>query len=287
MYNNIFETKDGGATWVGVEGKAIPDNLPDMPVRWGIFNPKDASQALIATEAGVWTTELLNGNQTIWIPPMPDRGIPLVRTDMLQVRPSDRIVLASTHARGMFTTDVFADPVARMSFNKVHYLNSPMTFQGDLSLGADSFAWNLGDGTTSTEENLQHTYTALGTYPVSLTVNGSMTTSSSVKILPELPVPYKSGGSGYGGDFEGFTEQYGVYHISGTPFERGNSTLLFKDGTHSGENAFVVGLNESMKHNTATMLYLPEFDLSQPGIYEFSFWAKFDLEAGKDGFRVE
>ncbi|MBK7334798.1 MAG: T9SS type A sorting domain-containing protein [Saprospirales bacterium] len=285
--NSIRESIDGGVSWIGVEGAAVPDNLPDMPVYWGVFNPNDASQAMIATEAGVWTTELLDGAQTVWIPPMPDRGIPLVRTDMLQVRPSDKMVLASTHARGMFTTDVFSDPIARMDFNKVHYLNSPMTFLGDLSLGADTFAWDLGDGTTSTQENLQHTFTALGTYPISLTVNGSLNTTGAVKILPERPVPYTAGQPEYGGDFEGFTEQYGVYHISGTPFERGKSTLPFKDGTKSGENAFVVGLNQGMKHNTHTMLYLPEYDLSQPGIFEFGFWAKHDLENGRDGFRVE
>jgi hypothetical protein len=283
LTNNIFETKNGGASWQGVEGPT----LPDMPVRWGIFNPNDASQAMIATEAGVWTTELLDGNQTEWFPPMPGKGIPLVRTDMLQTRASDKMVLACTHARGMFTTDVFSDPVARMDFNQVHYVNSPMTFQGDLSLGADSWAWTLGDGTASNEENLEHTFTATGEYPVSLTVNGDLTTQGSVKVLPQRPLPFAPGQSAYGGDFEGFTEQYGVYHLAGTSFVRGKSTLPYKSGTKSGENAFVVGIDGAMAHNTHTMLYLPEFDLSAPGIYEFSFWAKFDLEAGKDGFRVE
>ncbi|MBK8490787.1 MAG: T9SS type A sorting domain-containing protein [Saprospirales bacterium] len=242
---------------------------------------------MIATEAGVWTTELLDGNQTVWIPPTPGSGIPLVRTDMLQVRASDKVVLASTHARGMFTTDVFADPLARMEFNKVHYLDAPMRFVGGVSYGADSFAWNLGDGTTSIEEDVVHTYDEIGEYPVSLTINGDLTTSDAVKILPQRPVPYTDAAGNYGGNFEGFTEQYGVYHISGSTFERGNSTIPYKDGTKSGQNAFVVGLNEPMQHNTHTMLYLPEFDLSDPGLYEFSFWAKFDLEAGKDAFRVE
>lgn len=287
LTNNIYESKNGGQNWQGVEGSAVPNNLPDMPVRWGIFNPNDATQAMIATEAGVWTTELLDGNQTVWIPPMPGSGIPLVRTDMLQVRASDKIVLASTHARGMFTTDVFADPLARMDFRKVHYLNRPMLFDGGPSYGADSYAWDIGDGTTSTEETLLHTYTQLGEYPVSLTINGNLSTNDKVKILPQRPLPYSAGGSSYGGDFEGFTEQYGVYHISGSSFERGKSSLAYKSGTKSGDNAFVVGMNENMQHNTNTMLYLPEFDFTEPGLYEFSFWAKFDLEAGRDAFRVE
>ena len=288
LTNNIYESKDGGQTWKGVEGSAVPDNLPDMPVRWGIFNPNDATQAMIATEAGVWTTESLDGNQTVWIPPMPDDGIPLVRTDMLEIRASDKLVLAATHARGMFTTDVFADPHARMDFHKVHYLNRPMLFDGGSSYGADSYAWELSNGITSSEEVWAHTFTELGEYAVSLTINGgSLTTNDAVKILPQRPLPYAPGTGAYGGDFEGFTEQYGVYHVKGSGFERGKSSIQYKDGTKSGENAFVVGLNEPMQHNTHTMLYLPEFDFSEPGLYEFSFWAKFELEPGRDAFRVE
>lgn len=287
LSNNIFESKDGGATWQGVEGSAVPNNLPDMPVRWGIFNPNDATQAMIATEAGVWTTEMLDGNQTLWIPPMPGNGIPLVRTDMLEVRQSDKLVLASTHARGMFTTDVFSDPRPHMVFNRVHYLDSDLQFIGSGSLGADSWAWNLGDGATSGDENVTHAYSGIGEYPVSLTINGSLTEEGAVKILPTLPPPYEQGKGEYGGGFESFSEQYGVYHVKGTSFERGKSAIPFKDGAHGGDNAFVVGLTENVKPNTHTMLYLSNFDLSDPGIYEFAFWGKWDFEAGRDGFRVE
>lgn len=285
--NNIIESKNGGQSWQGVEGTAVPGNLPDMPVRWGIFNPNDATQAMIATEAGVWTTELLDGNQTVWIPPMPGQGIPLVRTDMLEVRQSDKLVLACTHARGMFTTDVFSNPAPFMDYKRVHYLNSEMRFVGAGSLGADSYAWNLGDGTLSSQENPTHAYSQIGQYPVSLTINGDLTRNDSVKILPRIPTPYEQGKDQYGGGFEGFPEQYGVYTVKGSSFERGQSAVTFKDGAHSGDKAFVVGLNGNMKPNTHTQLYLPSFDLSAPSIYEFSFWGKWDFEAGRDGFRVE
>lgn len=36
----------------------------------------------------------------------------------------------------------------------------------------DAYQWNFGDGTTSTEQNPQHTYAQAGTYSVSLTVSG-------------------------------------------------------------------------------------------------------------------
>ena len=285
--NNIWESKDGGLTWEGVEGSAVPGNLPDMPVRWGIFNPNDASQAMIATETGVWTTELLDGNQTVWIPPMPGSGMPLVRTDMLEYRSSDKVVLAATHARGMFTTDVFAAPRPYLAFNRVHYAGSDMNFLGSGSHGADSYEWDLGDGVQFSQPDVTHAYAQPGEYPVSLTINGNLTEAGAVKILPTLPPPYEAGQTTYGGDFEGNTGQYGVHHIRGSRFERGQSAITFKNGARSGENAFVVGLDEPMQPNTHTMLYLPNFDLSQPGIYEFSFWGKWDFEAGRDGFQVE
>lgn len=42
----------------------------------------------------------------------------------------------------------------------------------DASNYATSWLWDFGDGTTSTEQNPLHLYTAAGTYSVTLTVNG-------------------------------------------------------------------------------------------------------------------
>ena len=44
----------------------------------------------------------------------------------------------------------------------------------DLSTGAPtSWSWTFGDGGTSTQQNPSHTYTAAGTYDVSLTVSNT------------------------------------------------------------------------------------------------------------------
>ena len=94
---SVYETTDGGTTWTSVEG-----NLPDMPVRWVIFNPNSASQALLATELGVWSTDNLSGALTKWTPT--NEGLANTRVDMLKVRTSDKTILAATHGRGVFTT---------------------------------------------------------------------------------------------------------------------------------------------------------------------------------------
>ncbi|MEM9849804.1 MAG: T9SS type A sorting domain-containing protein, partial [Bacteroidota bacterium] len=88
--------------------------------------------------------------------------------------------------------------------------------------------------------------------------------------------------------FDNNPEDYGVYTLGGSSFERGNSTEKGKNGTNSGDNAFVIGLEEEFyQRNTHTMLYLPNFDFSEKTIYEFSFWYKAALQVGFDGFLVE
>lgn len=280
---SIYETINGGEDWFGQEG-----DLPDMPVRWGIFNPKDPTQAMIATETGVWVTELLDGPNTVWIPPVPDRGSPVTRFTMLRHRESDNVVLASSYGRGLFTTDVFADPRVKAYVDEVHYSNSPLEFIGDFSLNAQSYLWNFGDGETSTEENTLHIYDAPGEYEASLTINGSLTENVSVKILEDGALPYVAGAVGYSGDFEGNYGQVGAFSRSGSKFQPGNSEIVGKDGTHSGDNAYVLGLNEQFyQQNTLAYLYTPSFNFSQNGIYTFSFWAKYDIHFGPDGFNVE
>ncbi|NRB62545.1 MAG: T9SS type A sorting domain-containing protein [Saprospiraceae bacterium] len=85
--------------WSNIEG-----NLPDMPVRWGMFSPVDTQQALLATELGVWSTELLDSSSTVWV--ATNSGLANVRVDMLQYRESDGLLLAATHGRGMFTANL-------------------------------------------------------------------------------------------------------------------------------------------------------------------------------------
>ncbi|MFM2269827.1 MAG: hypothetical protein RL757_3268 [Bacteroidota bacterium] len=94
--NSIWTSTNGGTTWTSIEG-----NLPDMPIRWGIFDPKNGARALVATELGVWTTTALTGATTAWN--ADNTGLANVRVDMLKYRISDYTVVAATHGRGLFT----------------------------------------------------------------------------------------------------------------------------------------------------------------------------------------
>lgn len=280
---SVFESKDGGQSWTACEG-----NLPDMPVRWGLFNPDNSAQAIIATELGVWATALLNGNQTEWVPPMSGIGMPLTRTTMLQMRQSDKVVLAATYGRGLWTSDIFSDPLPIITGNQVHYTNSPLFLSGQRSLAAEFFEWDFGNGAAGSGESVFTEYSNIGEYTVKMSITPAVSKTIPLKILPGHSLPYTAEGEAYSGGFEAFPEQFGVHTVSGSSWERGKSSISGKSGVNSGNNAFVVGLDEEFyQPNTETYLYLPNFDFSSPGIYEFSFWAKYKLQGGLDGFNIQ
>jgi PKD repeat protein len=67
---------------------------------------------------------------------------------------------------------------------------APLTVQFyDLSTNATSWAWDFGDGTTSTEQDPIHTYTTGGTFTVKLTASNSgssdvLTSTDLITVLP-------------------------------------------------------------------------------------------------------
>jgi photosystem II stability/assembly factor-like uncharacterized protein len=96
---NIWECQyalTDSAKWKNHDG-----DLPDIPVRWALLHPNKSGACYIATELGVFYTEKLDGNSTIWMPMT--QNMPLTRVDMLRMRSSDLSVVAATHGRGLFT----------------------------------------------------------------------------------------------------------------------------------------------------------------------------------------
>ncbi len=85
-------------SWANVEG-----NLPDMPVRWAMFDPRNNDWAILATERGIWsTTNLAVGAN--WQPT--NTNFANTRVDMLAYRSSDRLLVAATHGRGLFSANI-------------------------------------------------------------------------------------------------------------------------------------------------------------------------------------
>ncbi len=100
--NSVWYTNNSGDTWQSIEG-----NLPDMPIRWGVFNPLDRDQIYLATELGVWFLDTSEGDGLTWV--QEQGGLEDVRIDMIKIRKNDGWFVAATHGRGIFQSQLNVD----------------------------------------------------------------------------------------------------------------------------------------------------------------------------------
>ncbi|MER3469908.1 MAG: hypothetical protein C4330_00850 [Chitinophagaceae bacterium] len=160
--NNVWVTSDGGTTWSAIDG-----NLPDMPVRWALFEPGRNDRLIIATEAGVYSTDQINGASTIW---MPHTTFPTVRTDMLKMRAGDSTVVAATHGRGLFTAKISAFAAPQVSFLTT---STATTERTDGSSGCRNYAdYTVNIGLTSATTNSVPVIVNLNVLPANTAVEG-------------------------------------------------------------------------------------------------------------------
>lgn len=99
---SVWYTNDGGSTWINKDNDG---SLPDMPIRWALFNPNNTREVLLATELGVWSSSDITNANPGW--DQSSDNLANVRCDMLQYRSSDNLVVVATHGRGIFTSTVF------------------------------------------------------------------------------------------------------------------------------------------------------------------------------------
>ncbi len=97
---SVWFSYDGGKNWLNKE-----NNLPDMPIRWAMFNPINKNNVILATEVGVWGTDNFRGKRPLWSPYNTDMGN--VRVNMLKMNTNNNMVLAATYGRGTFISDGF------------------------------------------------------------------------------------------------------------------------------------------------------------------------------------
>ncbi|MEO5906155.1 MAG: T9SS type A sorting domain-containing protein, partial [Saprospiraceae bacterium] len=206
------------------------------------------------------------------------------------MRDSDKTVLAATHGRGLITTDVFSAPAAVIIVQPIAYEDQPAVLDGSFSVNAQSYKWSINGDFVSVAKTLNYTFENPGTYSVELIINDDddLKITRIISVLPYLPAPYQESESGYTGDFESSPEHFAAYTVAGTAFSRGSSTKPGKEGTHSGANAWILGKDVNLyANNTRAELYTPQYDLTQPGLFELKFWSKFAIQNRNDGFQVE
>jgi len=132
---SVFTSSDGGDTWRNIEG-----DLPDIPVRWGIFNPRNNNQAIIATEVGIWQADI-NEPSVEWNNISAQIG--LTRVDMLKARSSDLEVLAASYGKGLWTSSSFSEPGLKF-FNEIINIEPVGTTDGDFCDPVDTRVINIG-----------------------------------------------------------------------------------------------------------------------------------------------
>lgn len=147
--NSVMESTDGGTTWTNIEG-----NLPDMPVRWGIFAPSNGllgssnvgGGIVLATETGVWVTSgATAGISTVWTPQ--NTGLGNVSCYMLKYRESDRTLVVATHGRGLFTSVI---PSVATAVNTVQNTKGFITYAS-----ANNSTLFIKTGTLTSVKNMQ------------------------------------------------------------------------------------------------------------------------------------
>lgn len=177
--SNVWYSSNGGTSWTAIDG-----NLPDMPVWWALFDPNNDNRLVLATETGIWTTELVNGAATVW---EVNPGFPTTRVAMLRMRTSDRTVVASTYGRGLFTA-VFPGAVPQVNYV---LSSSAVTEQTEATTGCRSYRdYPVSMGIVNTpvgDANVTVTVqggTAVRGVDYDFTTNGSFTSPSNQIVFP-------------------------------------------------------------------------------------------------------
>lgn len=95
---HVFRTADMGATW-----QDISSNLPDAPVNTIVVDPVYSNFLYVGTDVSAYYSADQGGNWHSF-----GEGLPMVSVYDLFVHPTERILVAGTHGRSMYTFDLSA-----------------------------------------------------------------------------------------------------------------------------------------------------------------------------------
>ena len=117
--DSVWETKDGGSTWVDLDDN---NTLPDLPVRWAIYERSNTYESsgtfyntvFLATAKGVWrSNDVSQGNSTAWF--TENDGMPNVSLHTLSYRGTDGHLVAGTFGNGLWYSQGIGAPAPTAS----------------------------------------------------------------------------------------------------------------------------------------------------------------------------
>lgn len=175
--NRVYETTNGGDTWA-----KISSGLPYIPIYSIVQNKLNTehTELYIGTEFGVW----LKRGDTDWIQFM--EGLPNATVTELEIYygsdAASSKLRAATFGRGLWQSSLY-EPAPYANFNADNTTGEmPFTVEfTNQSVDSDTFTWDFGDGTTSNETDVTHTYAEIGTYTVSLIATDGTESDTEIK----------------------------------------------------------------------------------------------------------
>ena len=203
---SIFYSTDAGTTWTDVSGnlEENPDGTGNGPsVSWAnIYNDGTTLKYYVATSVGLFSTDLLNGANTVWVQEGPTT-IGNVVIDMVTSRSYDHNIVVGTHGNGVYSNQVYVpSEVINVKPNELNVNAYPNPFNNNIVIAltggatgyieaqvydlngkllrklsqqnASELVWDGKDLTGST--------CASGTYLVKVTANGRSAFKKVVKV---------------------------------------------------------------------------------------------------------
>ncbi len=127
---SVWYTTNGGQNWVSKD--EVAHGLPDMPVRWALFNPANRKQVMLATELGIWSTTDITAANSGWQPTL--TGMPVMRCNMLRHRTADGRVVVATQGRGVWETNVWATAYTLPTISIASLSSTSLCINGTVSV---------------------------------------------------------------------------------------------------------------------------------------------------------
>ncbi len=107
---SVWHSANGGTSWTNIEGTLSGNDGPSVRSA-AIVPTASGTLYLLGTSTGVYSATQLSGAATAWAQEAPGL-IGNVVTDMIVARPSDGLIVAATHGRGVYSAKVGAGGAA-------------------------------------------------------------------------------------------------------------------------------------------------------------------------------
>jgi hypothetical protein len=169
--NKVFVTTNGGTSWTNISA-----NLPNLPANCIVYEPGSPDRVYVGMDIGVYFRD---NSLTNWV--LYNGGLPNTPVSDMEISPAaPGKIRAATYGRGVWEVDVIPAlaPVTNFTVASVPCTGQSLTLLDQSTNVPSSWSWSITPTagvsiTTNTLQNPTATFTAAGTYTVSLFVSNT------------------------------------------------------------------------------------------------------------------